>query len=99
MDINRFNYKNLSPLLGQQFLAKDNANNQVELIFKEIVKSQHNTDIPGEAFSAYFDYEKGGIVEDGLYRIVHEELGEFDLCLSLKSDSVCEIVINRLEVN
>lgn len=95
MSNENFTQDALIPLIGQNFTAKDQNDNSVELTLIE-VNEYHIKGVDAESFSAIFTHEENSILDCSNYCIQHNAIGECNLCISLNSATECEIVINRL---
>ncbi|MEO2268178.1 hypothetical protein V1358_12765 [Pseudoalteromonas sp. YIC-656] len=92
--IDNYNFSNLSTILGETVLLKDQAGNQVNLVVSEVIKGP----IDGEQWEAFSVIYKGThdfSVPQGIYKISHDTFGEKELFLSPNSQTEYETVVAR----
>jgi len=95
--VEKYNYNNLSQILGEKVCLKDGQENKVELTITEVNKGQLDGD-DWEAFSVIFRGEKNIPIPQGTYVFFNEKFGEKSLFISPKSETEYETVVTRKRV-
>lgn len=93
----KYNYKNLSQLIGEKVTVRDEQQNQLELTIAEVCVGSLDGD-EWEAFSVIFNGEKGSSIPQGTYTFLHERFDETLLFLSPNSEIEYETVVTRKRV-
>jgi hypothetical protein len=89
-----FNVENLTRILDQEIMVRDDQGNEVPLTVAEVNTSSLNGE-EWEAFSVIYKGDAGFHIPQGTFTFCHSAFGEIALFVSPKSETEYETVVSR----